>query len=234
MNKNMLTAFISLFFLQTANAQQNTDVRVAGAMKDVMWKGQLHGTVYLDTITDKTNLYGIGPVEYLSGELMIVDGKSYKSKVVSDTVMEVEETFNVKAPFFVYSNTGDWKEYKLPKKITTGRQLEAYLIKLNQNADKPFTFKLVGSIDSASIHIVNLPKGSVVASPDDAHKGQVNYKLNKENVIIVGFFSTQHKAIFTHHDTFIHMHLITDDKSKMGHIDGINLKRGGMKLYISN
>lgn len=233
MNKNVLI-LIAVLFLTPMAAQKNSSVKVVGAMKNVMWKGQLYGTIDLDTIANKTNLYGLGPVEYLSGELMIVDGKSYQSKVVSDTVMKVEETFNVRAPFFVYANTSHWKEYKLPEDIITNQQLESYLIELNNGATKPFSFKLVGSIDSASIHVVNLPKSNVVSSPDDAHKGQVNYKLNQENVTIVGFFSTQHKAIFTHHDTFMHMHLITDDKSKMGHIDSIHFKKGSMKLLIPN
>ncbi len=234
MYKKLIPLLTTIFLMQFTNAQNNSSVNVVGAMKNVMWEGQLYGTINLDTIKDKTNLYGIGPVEYLSGELMIVEGKSYKSVVVSETDMKVEETYDVKAPFFVYSNTSNWKEYELPKKIITSEQLVNYLIKLNKNSDKPFTFKLVGSIDRATIHIVNLPKGSVVTSPDEAHKGQVNYNLDQENVTIVGFFSTRHKAIFTHHDTFIHMHLITDDKTKMGHIDDINFKKGTMKLYISN
>lgn len=234
MCKQIITLVTTIFLMQITNAQNNSSVHVVGAMKNVMWKGQLYGTMNLDTIKNKTNLYGIGPVEYLSGELMIVEGKSYKSIVVSNTAMKVEETFDAKAPFFVYSNTNNWKEYKLPRKIVTSQQLENYLIKLNKNNSKPFTFKLVGSIDSATVHIVNLPEGSVVTTPDEAHKGQVNYNLEQENVTIVGFFSTQHKAIFTHHDTFIHMHLITDDKTKMGHIDDVNFKKGTMKLYISN
>jgi acetolactate decarboxylase len=43
---------------------------VAGAMKNVMWKGQLFGTIDLDTIFNKQHLYGLGPVEYLTGELL--------------------------------------------------------------------------------------------------------------------------------------------------------------------
>jgi len=58
-------------------------------MKDVMWKGQLQGIINLDTITNKTNLYGLGPVEYLTGEILVIDGKSYKSTVASDTTMQV-------------------------------------------------------------------------------------------------------------------------------------------------
>lgn len=221
-----------LFASCTLMAQQNSNnVTIVGAMKNVMWKGQLYGTINLDTIANKKNLYGLGPVEYLSGELLIVNGKAYKSTVVSDSTMKVEETYNVKAPFFGYANVNNWAEQFLPDSIQTITQLETYLNQLTTSSKRPFVFKLEGSIEKATIHIVNLPKGSKVSSPDDAHQGQKNYHLQNKEVEIIGFFSTEHKAIFTHHDTFLHMHLITADKTKMGHLDDVMFSRG-MKLYL--
>jgi acetolactate decarboxylase len=70
-----------------------------------------------------------------------------------------------------------------------------------------------------------------VSSPAEAHQGQVNYSVNDEQVEIIGFFSTEHKTIFTHHDTFLHMHLITADRQQMGHLDEVLLGKG-MKLYL--
>jgi len=217
----------------TSTAQRTTNsVKIVGQMKDVMWKGQLYGNVKLDTIANKTNLYGLGPVEYLSGEILIIDGKSYKSTVVSDTTMKVEETYDIKAPFFGYANIAKWKEQTLPDSIQTIQQLEQYLDNVTKSSPRPFLFKLSGTVEQATIHIVNLPKDSKVSSPDEAHKGQKNYKLENEQSEIIGFFSTEHKAIFTHHDTFLHMHLITADRQKMGHLDEVLLKKGTMKLYL--
>ena len=93
-------------------------------------------------------------------------------------------------------------------------------------------FRLTGTVETAKIHIVNLPKGSKVSSPDEAHKGQTDFPLTDEQAEIVGFFSTEHKAIFTHHDTYLHMHLITTDRQKMGHLDELLLKKGTVKLYL--
>jgi acetolactate decarboxylase len=36
---------------------------------------------------------------------------------------------------------------------------------------------------------------------------------------LLGFFSTGHKAVFTHHDTNIHVHYISWDNKLMGHLD---------------
>lgn len=217
----------------SSNAQQTTnDVTIVGEMKNVMWKGQLYGNIKLDTIANKSNLYGLGPVEYLAGEILIIDGKAYKSTVVTDSTLKVEETFDIKAPFFGYTNIAKWKEQTLPDIIQTTQQLEQFIDNETKNAKRPFMFKLTGTVEQATIHIVNLPKGSKVSSPHEAHKGQKIYTLNNEQSEIIGFFSTEHKTIFTHHDTFLHMHLMTIDRQKMGHLDEVLLKKGTMKLYL--
>jgi len=228
----IMVSTMLLFANFTVMAQEyNQNVTIVGAMKNVMWKGQLYGTINLDTIANKRNLYGLGPVEYLAGELLVVNGKAYKSTVITDSTMKVEETFNVKAPFFGYSNVGRWVEQILPDSIQTIVQLEKYLNQATSKLKRPFLFRLEGTVEKATVHIVNLPEGAKVSSPDDAHQGQKNYHLQNEKVEIIGFFSTEHKAIFTHHDTFLHMHLITADKTKMGHLDEVLIKRE-MKVFL--
>jgi hypothetical protein len=68
-----------------------SDIKIVGAMKNVMWKGELGSSIDLDTISDKNGLYGLGPVSYLTGELLVNNGKSYVSKVTSDSTMTVEK-----------------------------------------------------------------------------------------------------------------------------------------------
>ncbi|GIV26979.1 MAG: hypothetical protein KatS3mg027_0793 [Bacteroidia bacterium] len=108
--------------------------------------------IKLDTITNKTNLYGLGTVEYLSGEILIIDGKSYKSTVVSDSTMKVEETYDIKAPFYAYANISKWTEQTLPDSIQTIQQLEIYLDKVIKNSPRPFMFKLSGTVEKATTY----------------------------------------------------------------------------------
>ncbi|WP_300353362.1 acetolactate decarboxylase [Fluviicola sp.] len=225
-----LIVFTGISCFSFAQRTGNT-VTIVGEMKNVMWKGELDGKINLDTIANKTNLYGFGPLEYLAGEILIIDGKSYKSTVVSNAVMKVEQTDELKAPFFAYANVEKWTEQTLPDSVRTIQQLEQYLEAATKSSSEPFIFKLSGTVEQASIHIVNLPKDTKVSSPDEAHKGQKNYELKDEQSEIIGFFSTKHKAIFTHHDTYLHMHLITTDQQKMGHLDSMLLKKGA-KLYL--
>jgi acetolactate decarboxylase len=216
----------------TSAQQKKSDVKIIGQMKNVMWKGELYGNLSLAEINDRQHLYGFGPVEYLAGEILIIDGRSYRSTVLTPTTMKVDETFDTKAPFFAYANINKWSERALPDAVQTLEQLELYLDNETKGRIRPFLFKLSGTVDQATIHIVNLPKGAKVSSPDDAHQGQTDYQLANEVADIVGFFSTEHKAIFTHHNTFLHLHLITSDRTKMGHLDKAVFKKGTMKLYL--
>jgi len=199
-------------------------------MKNVMWKGQLDASINLDTISDKKGLYGLGPMSFLRGEIVINNGKSYLSKVISDSTMIVEKTFKISAPFFVYANVTDWDEIQLPPKIKNIKDVETFIDSRTTEMKKPFGFKLIGSVKEANIHIQNLPKGTQVSSPKEAHQGQINYKIENTKAEIVGFFSKEHKGVFTHHDSNVHMHLITADEKKMGHLDALQID--SMKLYL--
>ncbi len=227
------TLFLLMLAATGAAAQPYASgVNIVGQMKDVMWKGQLGGKIQLDTLSNPEHLYGLGPVEYLSGEILLMDGIAYRSQVLSDTSMMVEEANGLRAPFFGYARVPTWTRQELPPDISTIGQLEAYLDQSTRTVSRPYFFRLRGRVDSATIHIVNLPPGTAVSSPDQAHQGMVHYPLRGEEVEILGFFSTEHQAILTHHDTFLHMHLITEDRRKMGHVDALNLQPGTVALYL--
>lgn len=206
------------------------DIVVVGALKNVMWKGELNSNIIIDTISNKKGLYGLGPESYLMGELLVNNGKSYVSKVTSESTMVVYKTFETSAPFFVYTNVNEWEETKIPPSVKTIPDLEKFIEREIIEYKKPFVFKMAGKVLKAIIHIQNLPEGTQVSSPDEAHQGQVNYELENEVVEIIGFFSTNHKGVFTHHDSFLHMHLITKDELKMGHLDKLEIDN--MKLYL--
>ncbi len=214
----------------SATRSRTPEVHVAGAMKDVMWKGELAGKIRLDTIAHRQGLYGLGPKSYLQGELLILDGQCFVSRVETDSTMAVEETFRVAAPFFVYGNVEAWEAIDLPAHIQNIGDLERYLEERTRDKTRPFAFKLSGRIREADIHIQNLPEGATVSSPAEAHQGQVAYTLGRETVDILGFFSTEHQGIFTHHDTYLHMHLISRDRTQMGHLDRVRFER--MRLYL--
>lgn len=128
----------------TKNTEVYSDINIVGAMRDVMWKGELGSRIDLDTISNKNGLYGLGPVSNLTGELLINNGKSYVSRVTSDSTMNVEKTFEISAPFFVYGTITEWSEIELPDSIQTIQDLDKFIDDKTTEYKRPFAFKLRG------------------------------------------------------------------------------------------
>ncbi len=211
------------------HSQKLPKVTATSAMKNVMWKGELFGKIQLDTLTKK-GLYGLGPQVYLQGEIVINNGDIFVSKATSDTTMIVVKTDKVLAPFFVHTNVTEWKTITLPSAVKSISDLEQFIKTTTETIEVPFAFKLEGQVNSAKIHIQNLPEGTKVSTPKEAHQGQVNYNLTHEDVTIIGFYSENDQGVFTHHDSFLHMHLITKDKTKMGHLDAVEFNKMELSL----
>lgn len=143
-----LWASVLFFFWSNASAQEVvSNVKVVGAMKEVMWKGKLSGTIDLDTLSNKQHLFGLGPVEYLAGEILIIDGKAYRSTVLTDSTMNVEETYAIKAPFFAYANIMNWTQVMLPDSIQSTQQLEQFLERTTKNKTVHFCSDLQGRLN---------------------------------------------------------------------------------------
>ena len=230
--KNIFYVLISISILSCSKQQKlNSEVKSVSAMKNVMWKGELDAKIKLDTLQPKKGLYGIGPLEKLSGEITIINGQTYVSKINVDKQIEVEINSNVGAPFFVYANTYEFKEIKIPDSITNLTQLNDFLIK-EHDRNQAYVFKLEGDIESGKIHVQNLPPNTQVSSPKEAHQGQVDFEIGEAAVEMLGFYSNSAQGIYTHHDTNIHVHLISQDKSMMGHCDEVVFNPNAFKLYV--
>jgi acetolactate decarboxylase len=52
-------------------------------------------------------------------------------------------------------------------------------------------------------------------------------------VELVGVFSTKHQAVFTHHGSNIHVHLIAADGSLMGHLDRLRMDPARVRLDLA-
>jgi acetolactate decarboxylase len=234
MNWTFLLAVAWLSALTATNQPKPTPVpTIKGKMSAVMRQGKLGPVISTDTLNQK-NLYGFGPMAYLKGELLVLDGKVYQSTVINKKQMEVKEVGKATAPFFGYAHIAGWKQVVMPDSISDLITLENHL---NQtlgatNPNYKTFFKLKVKAKEAIIHLVNLPKGTKVSSPEQAHKGLVQYPISNQEVEILGFYSQQHQTIFTHHDTNLHLHLISADRLTMGHLETITFEPKKVQLFL--
>jgi acetolactate decarboxylase len=105
---------------------QNGPVHATGAMRNTMFNGQLAGLIDLDSLA-VPGTFGIGPLEYLRGEVLVLDGNVYISTVDDPGSMLVVKDEAAKAPFFVHQRVKEWQEVQLPDSVADLAGLDRFL-----------------------------------------------------------------------------------------------------------
>ena len=222
-----------VFFLVSCNSSTSTSsVKVLGEMRDVMWKGELKGKIATDSLNSKAT-YGLGPIEFLKGEILVFEGQTFISKVIDSISHVVNNVPSASAPFFVYSTNSNLKVIELTATNYSLKGIEEHIDSVYKNYDQPLLVRIDGVFEDIKLHSVNLPKGKKVSSPDEAHQGLTQYDFVNISGSLIGFFSRNHKAVFTHHDSFFHAHFISNDREILGHVDELNLDSSKIKLQVS-
>ena len=72
---------------------------------------------------------------------------------------------------------------------------------------------------------INWKDGDTIHNHKKHKESGLNGTLANRRVQIIGFYSTKHKAVFTHHTTNMHMHFKTDDNAIAGHIDDLSFNQ---------
>lgn len=209
----------------TALENQSFKVSHMGALKTLM-TGDLHATVDLDSLSRSINLYALGALENLKGEIQIYNGQPFISQV-DDEKVTIQNNFNFKASLLVYSIVDAWLEIEIPKHIQTLNDFEEFLLKsadsLNIDILDPFPFLIEGLVASLPWHIIDWPNEDKVHTHEKHQEAGLNGVLTNEKIDLLGFYSLNHKGVFTHHSTNLHMHFKNKEESLAGHVDALVL-----------
>ena len=228
----LLVLSLALLFVSCDNFRNSSSIEVVGQMRDVMWKGDLAGKISTDSLNN-IHAYGLGPIENLEGEVLLFEGQTFISKVIDSVAHQVTQVNSIKAPFFVYSYESDLNNFSVAPSELSLNSTEELIDSLYFDYHQPLLIRIDGVFKDIMVHSVNLPEGSSVSSPDEAHKGLTQYSYKNISGSIVGFFSRKHKAIFTHHDSYFHAHFISDDRSVMGHVDSVSFNSDNTTFKVS-
>ena len=232
MPRNVIYILFAFFLVSCNSSTSTSSVKVVGKMRDVMWKGELKGKIATDSLNSKAT-YGLGPIEFLKGEIVVFEGQTYISKVIDSISYEVNNVPSASAPFFVYSTNSNLKIIELTATNYSLKGIEEHINSVYKNYDQPLLIRIDGIFNYIKVHSVNLPEGKKVSSPDEAHQGLTQYEFKNISGSLIGFFSRHHKAVFTHHDSFFHAHFISDDRKVLGHIDETNFNSSKVTLKVS-
>lgn len=224
----LLTFLIVAFASCRGNSHTNASVEVkhSGALRTIM-SGNIQQVISLDTLSKKKHLYALGAVNNLKGEIQVFDSKPSNSFIV-DNRLQIKDSYNIKASLLVYAEVKEWDSFKIENSKTKSN-LEDQIFELATNSgintDEPFPFLLEGAVASLDWHVINWKDGDTIHNHKKHKESGLNGTLTNKRVQIIGFYSTKHKAVFTHHTTNMHMHFKTDDTTIAGHIDDLILNQ---------
>ncbi|RLC47237.1 MAG: decarboxylase [Candidatus Cloacimonadota bacterium] len=225
----MIKAICGLLILMLCSslfAGNNFEVKYKGALKNIMHKGDISAKYSLSEIAGKENIYALGALENLQGEIQIFDSKPFNSAGINEKI-EISNSYSKKASLLVYAQVSEWTEINIPNEILSYEQLETYIAeKAEENrldVDKPFPFLLEGKPESIDWHIIKWEIGDNDHSHQKHIESGPHGTLEKTEMDILGFYSSRHHAIFTHHTTNMHLHFKTADEKIAGHLDGMKL-----------
>jgi alpha-acetolactate decarboxylase len=203
-----------------------------GSQRQTIMTGDRAAHLDLLTLKGRPHLYGIGPIQGLTGEVTIADSRPSLARVGDDHLVHVTESYEAGVPFFVWAEVSTWQTQELPEDVTTYPELEKFVGEAGVKAglSQAFPFVMTGRPELIDFHIVNAAHDT--APGMEAHKKiQIPFELHSQDATFVGFWSNQHQGIFTPMGTNMHAHFQTLDNKISGHVQGLKLAQG-MRLGL--
>lgn len=223
----MKLVILFLIFSFLSQDKEVTLVHYKGALRNAMRDGDISAKTSLKEFEGKKNFYALGAIEKLKGEIQIFNSKVFNS-FVENSQLRFDSSFNKKASLLVYASVSDWEEIQIPSKVKTYKELEDFIHKkANEQgfSNKAFPFLIDGKAKFIDWHVINWKDGDMDHSHEKHKKSGLYGRLKNTDLDILGFYSSSHHGIFTHHSTNMHMHFKTKDQKLAGHLDDIQLSK---------
>jgi acetolactate decarboxylase len=204
-----------------------------GGQRETIMMGKRAALLDLRTLKDRPHLYGIGPIEGLTGEVTIANNRPSLARVGADRLVHVEESYEAGVPFFVWAEVSNWQNVAVPSDVRTYADLETSIGDAGKKVGltQAFPFVVSGRTALIDFHIVDA-KPDTPPGMADHQKIQIPFEVREQEATLVGFWSNQHQGVFTPMGTNMHVHFQSTDNTMSGHVQGLDLAQGGMALRL--
>ncbi len=199
------------------------DAEIHGSLRSIM-QGDLQAKFDLKVLNGKENIYGLGAVADLKGEIIVINSKPYISQVLGNEIV-IDTTFNHKASLFAFNNIETWTNDTISDPLSM-LDLEERITKKATDLKEPISFLLTCRVESLKWHVIDWQEGDSVHTHQKHKNAGIHGEIKDENVLIFGFYSRSHKGILTHRNSNLHMHFINKNKTISGHVDDLIIEKG--------
>jgi acetolactate decarboxylase len=234
--KKIIGTLLLLWVLTSIKAQTKS-VQYSGSMQQMKQKNGLQASIMVDSLNLK-NLYALGPVEYLQGEIIVWNGLPMVAAINKNKEPYLKKNVHpLKAIFLVYAKVDKWDTLHLSTPITSMQSLQktiAYQAALKGiDTTQAFPFLLIGKIKSGVGHIMyaHLP----ILNSDSIAQAKYIQPIHQQFAQLLGFYSQHHQNIFTHSNNYLHVHYRLGNKYQAGHLDEVAFEEtNSIELLLPN
>jgi acetolactate decarboxylase len=210
-------------------------VRYIGAQKDLFRTGRADAKLSLAELSEMSDLYALGPVAGLDGEMTVLDSQPHVSQVRGGANgYIIDRTFNHGAIFLVWAQVCEWDDVHIAESVSSYQELETVVQESARqhgiDTDLPFPFLMAGTPRELLWHINVDRTGGQPITPELFRKSKQQYTLRDKPVEIFGVYSRSHGGVFMSEGLKIHIHFVSRDGAASGHIDAI--VPGGLTLRL--
>lgn len=205
----------------------------SGSRIDMLETGNLDGTISLENLPEETQI-AVGPVEGLQGEITILEGKPFISRLEGGHQV-VEDRKDVKAIFLGYGGAEQWKSIRVNEAITDLKQFKNVIGRVARDngfdLDTAFPFYIEGLASDLKYHVIFKTDGK--PHNKALHKRAKIMFYGEDIAFRSAGIWVEDSLIghYTHPGNNAHLHIVVDNGKGSGHLDGIAVK-SGWALYL--
>lgn len=215
----------------TGSTFWNGTVDAHGALRAMFHEGQTGPMVSLDTLLPDPNLYALGALADLSGEVTVLGGQAFLSYPDGEDVRsEVSDRPDAAATLLVATRVPAWQSVTVDSPIPFS-ELDAGIAALAKsvglNLDQRVPFLVEGDLEELHWHVID---GTRLTAGGTSHHDHLAASVQKRHdrvqATLVGFYSANDQGVFTHFGSKTHVHCVLEAIPATGHVDHVVIPAG--------
>ena len=194
--------------------------------------GQTGAMVSLDSLLPDPDVYAVGALADLAGEVTVIGGRAVLSypETAGTARTETARRSAAAATLLVTSDVPTWHRVVIDHAIPF-EALDDEVARLGatagMNLQHRFPFLLEGTFENLRWHVIDgrrLTGGG--SSHQDHVAAAVQVERDRATATLIGFYSESDQGVFTHMGSKTHIHCVLEEPLSAGHVDHVDIPAG--------
>ncbi len=216
-----------------------SDIEVYGALKAMFHQGQTQSMVNLAGLNKFPNLYAVGALADLNGEVTALDGQFYLSYPEGKLGRSIAPTSTTDgATLLVTATVREWVGLPTPSEIRfdeLDQKIASLAATVGLESNQRFPFRIDAEVEDLQYHIID---GSKLKEGGTSHQdhlaASIQIDAGTTRARLIGFYSQHDERVFTHMGSATHVHCVIEEPLATGHVDHVTIPKGTVILFPLN